>query len=196
MSRFLPIAASCLLVACSADVATGVPSSGSVAAPALPPPLARMVSDRPAPPIDTMEVWVCDVPAGATAAVYGGLTLREPLTPDGIVAAIGDRLHAYVDTVSGGRTDLRLVSGARWPWTSTTTTMPAPRRRSLVRRPTPMWCSRSRRHSTISASPADGAALAARSPAPVRVPRVPPAGRSWSAPTTSTPRGASCRCSI
>ena len=111
LSRFLPIAASCLLAACSAGVATGVPPSGSVAAPELPPPLARMLSDRPAPPIDTMEVWVCDVPAGATAAVYGGLTLREPLTPDGIVAAIGDRLHAYVDTVSGGRTDLRLVSG-------------------------------------------------------------------------------------
>lgn len=105
-----------LLAGCSGDLADPVPDGGgatSAGAPAadLPPVLQRMRDDRDPPSPDVVEVWVCDVPDGSTAAVYGGLPLRLPLTPTGVVAAIGDRVRAYVAEVSHGRHDLRLVAG-------------------------------------------------------------------------------------
>ncbi|MFN8024182.1 MAG: hypothetical protein U0Q03_21815 [Acidimicrobiales bacterium] len=102
------------------DHGTGTPdgteNAGSPATteavPAEPPAvLTHLLGDRPAPAVDRIEVWICDVPDDSTAAVYGGLPLRQVLTPDGVVAAIGDRLHEYFAAVSNGAYDLELVAG-------------------------------------------------------------------------------------
>ncbi len=78
---------------------------------ALPQPLVRMLADRPPPPLDLVEVWVCDVPPGSTAPVYGGLERRLPLTPASVVEAFGAGVASYFATVSGGAHELRLVPG-------------------------------------------------------------------------------------
>ncbi len=61
-----------------------------------------MIDDGTAPTADVVEVWVCRVPAGTTAPIYGDLTLRQPLEPAGIVSKIGDRVADYWRIVSGG----------------------------------------------------------------------------------------------
>jgi hypothetical protein len=73
--------------------------------------MIRMMVDRPAAPIDVVQVWVCDVPLDTTADLYGDLPLRQPLTPDGVVGAIGERVHDYWWIVSGGQYDLRFRAG-------------------------------------------------------------------------------------
>lgn len=70
------------------------------AEPAVPPVAVRLLADRPAPATETVEVWVCQVPVDSTAAIYGGLTLRQPLTPDDVVAHIGQRVSAYFRSIS------------------------------------------------------------------------------------------------
>ncbi|MEN9505453.1 MAG: hypothetical protein RI958_1379 [Actinomycetota bacterium] len=79
--------------------------------PSLPPLLERLVADRPAPDAETVEVWVCDVPLDTTAGRYGRLPLRQPLTPTGVVAAVGNRIQRYFDVVSGGRYRVTLTAG-------------------------------------------------------------------------------------
>jgi hypothetical protein len=106
-SRILVAAAA--MAACGGD-RTPASTTGPVA-PTPPAVLTHLLADRPAPAVDRIEVWICDVPDGSTAAVYGGLPLRQPLTPDGVVTAIGDRLHEYFATVSNGAYDLELVAG-------------------------------------------------------------------------------------
>lgn len=51
---------------------------------------------------DPFEVWVCHVPADTTAAIYGGLPLRLPLTPVAVTAAVAARVPAYFDELSHG----------------------------------------------------------------------------------------------
>lgn len=79
--------------------------------PMIPPLLERITADRPAPVTDTVEVWVCDVPSDTTADLYGRLPLRQPLTPDGVVDAIGARVTSYFESVSNGRYRLTMVAG-------------------------------------------------------------------------------------
>lgn len=91
----------------------GTPAGGQAPDPPveLPAPLARMLADRPAPALDRVEVWVCEVPDDSTAAVYGGLGRRLELTAAGVVDALGPGLASYFASVSGGAHDLRLVAG-------------------------------------------------------------------------------------
>lgn len=52
--------------------------------------------------VDTVEVWVCRVPADTDAAVYGGLPLRADFTPAELVDIITPRVTTYFDTISHG----------------------------------------------------------------------------------------------
>lgn len=58
---------------------------------------ARTVGD------DHFEVWICHVPVESTAAMYGGLPLRLPLTPQGVTDVVNGRVPAYFDTLSHGQ---------------------------------------------------------------------------------------------
>ncbi len=58
---------------------------------------ARTIGD------DDFEVWVCHVPLDSTAAMYGGLPLRLPLTPQSVTDVITRRVPAYFDALSHGR---------------------------------------------------------------------------------------------
>jgi len=58
---------------------------------------ARTVGD------DHFEVWICHVPVDSTAVMYGGLTLRLPLTPRSVTDMVNRRVPAYFDTLSHGR---------------------------------------------------------------------------------------------
>lgn len=114
------LAATLVVASCGSD-SGGVQPSGSsqsdasslLPIPALLTPalLTRITSDHVAPAADTVEVWVCEVPLDTTAARYGQLPLRQPLTPDAVVAAIGQRVARYFDAVSDGRYRLMLTAG-------------------------------------------------------------------------------------
>lgn len=52
---------------------------------------------------DHFEVWICHVPLDSTAAMYGGLPLRLPLTPQSVTDVVNRRVPAYFDTLSHGR---------------------------------------------------------------------------------------------
>jgi len=58
---------------------------------------ARTVGD------DHFEVWICRVPLGSTAAMYGGLPLRLPLTPQGVTDVVSARVPGYFETLSQGQ---------------------------------------------------------------------------------------------
>ena len=51
---------------------------------------------------DSFEVWICHVPGDTTAAIYGGLPLRLPLTPQSVATLVGARVPGYFDTLSHG----------------------------------------------------------------------------------------------
>jgi hypothetical protein len=100
------------VVAVVSSVAVGAGCASDAAAPpALPAVAARLVADRPAPATDTIEVWVCQVPLDSSAPIYGGLPLRQPLTPDDLVARIGERVSGYFATVSHGAYVPTFVAG-------------------------------------------------------------------------------------
>ena len=52
---------------------------------------------------DPFEVWICHVPADATASIYGGLPLRLPLTPAAVTAVVAASVPAYFDALSHGK---------------------------------------------------------------------------------------------
>ncbi len=52
---------------------------------------------------DHFEVWVCHVPLNSTAAMYGGLPLRLPLTPQGVTDVVNRGVPSYFDTLSHGQ---------------------------------------------------------------------------------------------
>ena len=60
---------------------------------------------------DTFEVWVCDVPADSTAAIYGGLPLRRQFDPARLATLVSKRVPGYFETVSGGRYRPEFVAG-------------------------------------------------------------------------------------
>jgi len=72
----------------------------------------RMTADRPAPATDRIEVWICDVPADTTAAIYGDLPLRLPLDPATVAAQLSPRIGAYFRTVSHGQYAPTVTAGA------------------------------------------------------------------------------------
>ena len=98
------------LITAAVALAAGCGGDGT-ADPALPPVASRLVADRPAPAGETIEVWVCQVPTDNTAAIYGGLPLRQPLTPDDVVARVGERVATYFRTVSHGAYTPSFVAG-------------------------------------------------------------------------------------
>jgi M6 family metalloprotease-like protein len=89
-----------LISACSS-----VPGGDAVAV------IDRMTGDRPAPATDRIEVWICDVPADTTAAVYGDLPLRLPLEPASVAGLVGPGIAAYFEAVSHGRYAPSVVPG-------------------------------------------------------------------------------------
>jgi hypothetical protein len=72
----------------------------------------RLTADRPAPATDRIEVWICDVPADTTAAIYGDLPLRLPLDPATVAAQLSPRIGAYFRTVSHGQYAPTVTAGA------------------------------------------------------------------------------------
>ena len=63
---------------------------------------------------DTIEVWVCHVPEGATDPIYGGLPLRLPLTPADVVATIDDPVTTYFEAISYGQYQPVFVAGGEY----------------------------------------------------------------------------------
>lgn len=104
----IAVAAFGIAVTTSSCGGDGAPSSVSAGRHPL---MTRILSDRPAPAADTIEVWVCDVPADTMAPRYGRLPLRQALTPDGLVEAIGERVTAFFTTVSDGAYRPRFRAG-------------------------------------------------------------------------------------
>jgi hypothetical protein len=51
---------------------------------------------------DPWDVFVCHVPADSRSAVYSGLPLRLPLTPEALSAILNEKVSAYFDTLSHG----------------------------------------------------------------------------------------------
>lgn len=51
---------------------------------------------------DQIEVWTCRVPTDTTAAIYGGLPLRYPVQPAGIVETLTTQVTPYFVTLSHG----------------------------------------------------------------------------------------------
>ncbi len=60
---------------------------------------------------DTIEVWVCHVPADTEAAIYGGLPLRLTLDPVALAAAVSTRATPFFDAISHGAYRPRFVPG-------------------------------------------------------------------------------------
>ena len=104
-------------VACSnSSTATSVATTdvGSTLAPvpttlgdALPAPLTAVLAEaarwqRFTTGDDTIEVWICHVPLDSTAAIYGGMQLRQPLTPAGVADVMTRQVTPYFDTLSHG----------------------------------------------------------------------------------------------
>ena len=52
---------------------------------------------------DPFEVWVCHVPADTTAAIYGGLPLRLPLTPASVTQVVNAHVSPYFEQLSHGQ---------------------------------------------------------------------------------------------
>ena len=101
----------CVLgAACGGD--TGEPSLPNTPSAAQPPALDALVaanSSRLAGS-DTFEVWVCEVAAGATDPVYGGLPLRLQLTPEGVTEVVAGAT-AYFEELSNGAYSPEFVAG-------------------------------------------------------------------------------------
>ena len=101
------VAATVVSVLPSASCSTGE-GNGSAAAD----PMQGVLGDLLASPSagrqrtlgdDAFEVWVCHVPLDTTAAVYGGLPLRLPLTPAQVTEVVGARVPSYFEQLSHGR---------------------------------------------------------------------------------------------
>ncbi|MEX0846519.1 MAG: hypothetical protein WD023_01975, partial [Ilumatobacteraceae bacterium] len=71
----------------------------------------RLMTDRPAPAADRVEVWICDVPADTTATLYGDLPLRLPLDPATVAAVLDRRIGDYFEVVSHGAYRPTVVAG-------------------------------------------------------------------------------------
>lgn len=52
---------------------------------------------------DHFEVWICHVPPDSTAAIYGGLPLRLPLTPKAVSDVVNAHVPEYFEKLSHGR---------------------------------------------------------------------------------------------
>lgn len=86
--------------------------TGGVSPTALPVALERLVSDRAAPSIDSIEVWICDVPAVTADPLYGDLPLRLALDPTVVTGQIADRTSDYFATISHGLYNPSFSAGA------------------------------------------------------------------------------------
>ena len=117
LEKFLKGSVGFLLVVLAA--CSGEPSDAGRGA--VPGVIERLLADRPAPAIDVVEVWICDVPADTQVPLYAGLDLRQPLTPEQVVASIGDRVGAYFDSISHGAHQARFVAGDVVPMRPTDT---------------------------------------------------------------------------
>ena len=92
-----------LATACSGN---GSPAPATTEQP-LPPALAALLAtpsagnDRTIGD-DQFEVWICHVPLDTSAALYGGLPLRLPLTPQGVTNVVKARVTPYFEALSHG----------------------------------------------------------------------------------------------
>lgn len=75
----------------------------------------RLTADPGAPRDDVVEVWVCAVPDTTTNPLYGDADLRLMLSPQDVVARIGERVSAYYATVSFERYRVELRPGGIVP---------------------------------------------------------------------------------
>lgn len=98
MARGRLLLASVIVSACAGTTAVSLP--------------AGLVVDE-AVTDDVVEVWVCHVPVGSSASIFGGLPLRVPLDPESIVDRIGSALTDYFAIVSGGRYALEVRAGGQ-----------------------------------------------------------------------------------
>jgi hypothetical protein len=75
----------------------------------------RLTADPGAPSDDLVEIWVCAVPETTTNPLYGDADLRLMLSPQDVVARIGERVSAYFATVSFDRYRVELRPGGIVP---------------------------------------------------------------------------------
>ena len=91
-------------------------SSGDPAAtfpPGAAPPGLRLVLDRaPAPPSDTIEVFVCAVPLDTTDPIYGTMTLRLDLDPATLAHQLSAGVTPYFEELSHGAYTPRFIAGS------------------------------------------------------------------------------------
>lgn len=69
--------------------------------------------------VDIVEVWTCRVPADTTATVYGGLPLRFPLQPAGLVEVLDEHVTSYFSQLSFGVYAPTFVEGGEVMMSST-----------------------------------------------------------------------------
>jgi hypothetical protein len=98
----------------------GCAGSGSTTS-TVPVVVERLVSDRDAPATDTVEVWICDVPADTSDSRYGDLALRRELDPVVVTEQIGDRIAAYFTSISHDQYTVTFVAGGTIAMSATDT---------------------------------------------------------------------------
>jgi hypothetical protein len=106
--------AGALTVSCSDDRSAGVTSS---AVTTLPPALASLLASTsgwPALGIDTIEVWVCQVPLDTSDPTYHAGPLRLPLTPEGLAQTLNRFVTPYFVRLSHSLYHPVFVAGQRY----------------------------------------------------------------------------------
>ncbi|MCU1394708.1 MAG: hypothetical protein JWM34_3136 [Ilumatobacteraceae bacterium] len=113
-SRAGSIAASCLLsavaVACGSSTRTTIPI-----------PLQQIIEHPDAPATDTIEVFVCAVPADTTDPIYGRLPLRLHLDPVQIATELDAGVRPYFETLSNGHYSPHFTGGTTLTMTASET---------------------------------------------------------------------------
>ena len=62
--------------------------------------------------VDEIEVWICRVPLDSTAAIYGGLPLRLPLTASAVAETLNARVGPYFESISHGMYQPQFYAGS------------------------------------------------------------------------------------
>ncbi len=98
------------VTACS-SAATPAATAATLPPSAYPPGLRLVLDHTAAPPIDTIQVFVCKVSLGGPDPIYGTMTLRLDLDPATVAAQLATGATPYFDELSHGAYVPRFIAG-------------------------------------------------------------------------------------